>query len=127
MTKIIHEKRRIFRRLYSVWVIIVLLIILFVLLRGVWGVYNKEAESGDNLANANQDLQVLKNREAELEDLLGNLETKRGVEAEIVKKFNVAKEGEDVVYIIGEEVIEPEPVIEEKTFWQKLRRFFSGE
>ena len=88
--------RLMWRRLSAV----VLLIILTVAVRGVWGVYQKERESRQIRAEAEAKLNDLKQREAELRADISLLSTDRGVEEELRERYDLTKNNEGVVVIV---------------------------
>ena len=59
-----------------------------------------------------------------LRDSIEKLKTDSGVEAEIREKYNVAREGEQVVVLVGgtTTIATTTP----KSFWDKTRQFFSN-
>lgn len=120
------KKKRIFRsKLYS-WPILILLFALVIFLgHGVWNMYAKVRTSEAQLAQAQAELDELKERRKELENKIAYIETETGIEEHLRREFDVAKEGEQVVVILdnGEEV---EEVIsfEEKGFWERFKEWF---
>lgn len=105
---------------YPIVVVIVLVIIVVFILRGVWGVYQKKVRSSENLAKAEMELVELRKREAELATDIERINTTHGIEAEIVTKYNVAKEGERVIHILENEEVAEEVTVEEKGFWERF-------
>lgn len=97
-----REKRQNRALLYS-WPVIIILFVLAVLLaRSVYSVYHSErlARHKEQAALAERDVALLRKKELLTE--VGQLETPRGVEEEIRKKFSVAKPGEQVVVVVDE-------------------------
>ena len=80
--------------------IIVLLILVLFALRAVWGVYNKEQESGHMRYQAESQLQDLKAREATLSANIDSLETVRGKEEALRGAYQVGKPGEGLIEIV---------------------------
>lgn len=75
--------------------------------------------------NAEQTLQEAQKRKAAIEEQVEYLEGERGIEEEIRKHFDVAREGETVVILMGKEeadaplaVTEPEPEPRWYQFWR---------
>ena len=83
--------------------LVALAIILILLLRGVWGVYQKAGLSEANLARERIELERLKERENKLVESLDYLKTDQGIEGEIRTKFRAVKDGERVSVIIDDE------------------------
>ncbi len=95
-----YEKRKIKQRLYSWPVLILLVVITSFLLNGVWGVFLKERQTYINKHQRLSYLSGLEVRKNALENEINRLNSERGVEEEIRKKYEVAKEGEKVIVII---------------------------
>ena len=89
--------------------------------------YQVEREMADRRASAEAELQALHDRAVSLEEKVDHLENQRGLEEEIRTRFDVAREGEQVVIILdaeSEEVdlseveIAPEPsFLSRLKFW----------
>lgn len=95
----IRERTRLRRVLYAKPTIIALALVVVLLFRGVWGVYQKSAEAVAKRDKATTELTDLAAREKELREGIARLSTGEGVEAEIRDRFMVAKEGEKVMII----------------------------
>src|SRR3989344_517223 len=85
--------RLLWRRLWAV----LLLGLVVIGLRGVWGVYNKAQESHQLRIEAEAKLGDLKQREAELRADISMLRTDSGVEEELRECYDLAKDNEGVV------------------------------
>ncbi len=109
------QKRRIRRYMYSFPVLIFLLIILFFIIKGSFGVYQKYSFSKNELKKSESELMVLEEKKTNLSEQVAHLDTETGIEKEIRSKFDVAKEGEKLIVIVDDEV-EQEAVVEEKGF-----------
>lgn len=80
---------------------VIVLIVVFVLVwHGVWKVYKKEVQSRGNVGALVQEEEVLKERKIELEERVASLETETGKVKEIREKFDVVREGEQVVVLV---------------------------
>ena len=101
---------------------VVLLLILAIAVRGVWGVYKKSQESRELKIEAEATLNDLQTREKELRADIANLKSDRGVEAELRERYDLAKEGESVVVIVDPPAPPPEP---KPTTFQKFKSWFS--
>ena len=95
----IRERTRLRRFLYAKPTIIALVLVVVLLFRGVWGVYQKSAEAVAKRDKATAELADLAARKKELHEGIARLSTGEGVEAEIRDRFMVAKEGEKVMII----------------------------
>lgn len=82
-------------------VVVALFIVAGLSARVAWSGYQKYTESRENLMRASGQVDTLSFREKELQTKLQALQTQKGVEAEILDRFNVAKSGEGVAIIVG--------------------------
>lgn len=106
------QKQQLRKRLYSKPVLFILIIILGLIIHGAWGIWKKSKQSQHTLEVAQSELDRLKEREGSIEKRIERLGTETGIEEEIRSKFDVVKEGENIIVIIEDE--ELPPVIEEK-------------
>lgn len=96
----LRERQKIKRRIYSRPVQIILLIVLILLARSTWKIYQKNQEAKDNLMRAEEELSALQLSSAELTEKIEDLESERGRDREIREKFGMTKDGEDAVIIV---------------------------
>jgi len=116
-----QERRRIKKFLHSRYAIAVLLIILVVMSRAVWGVYQKHQKSEEIVARAQSDLKVLKEREAMLGASIKALETEEGKEREIRDRFGVVREGERLIVLVDDSVKAKQEVVSDpKSWWERF-------
>ena len=87
----------------SVFGIILLLIPIGFLAVSVYERFEKEREVAKKRELREAELDELKGRAAALESRVERLESDRGIEAEIRDRFDVVKEGEQVVVILDNE------------------------
>jgi len=99
--------------MYSPLSLIILFLILFFVVKGFFGVYQKYSFSKDELLKSESELQLLKDKKEKIDHKIQNLETETGIEQEIRSKFDVAKEGEKLIVIVEDEK-KDEVVAEEK-------------
>jgi cell division protein FtsB len=97
-----HEKRKIRSYIYSPVVVIVLVILSVILSVSVFERFKVEREMAERRAETEERLEELRLRAAALEGKVEHLENDRGIEEEIRTRFDVAKEGEQVVIIVDE-------------------------
>ena len=118
------EQRRNPIRLLSLRLFTVgLLIILFALVKGVWGIYQKERETYEGRYRAEQELEALGDREARLQTDIARLRSPAGVEEALRQQFDMGKEGEGMVVIVDRPAAEePQESIDLKTTstWKRL-------
>lgn len=113
------QRRKLRQYIYSFPVILILLIILFFVAKGCFGIYQKYSFSKNELNNSKADLVILEEKKSHIYKKVEKLETETGIEKEIRSKFNVAREGEKLVVIV-DDAPEEEKVVEEKGFFKKL-------
>lgn len=116
-----QQKKKLRKILYSPITLVILAILLIVLIKGVWSVYNKERLSSNNLEQERNELAKLVDREKSLASSFDYLKTDQGVENEIRTKFRAIKEGEKVAVIIDEKTpTSTNPATTTHGFWYNL-------
>lgn len=95
-----YEKRKLRNILYSKAILSILGILILLLLYSVWGVYEKERETRVKKSQRVEILDELRGRETLLQNEVDRLSTERGIEEELRSKFEVAREGEEVIVIV---------------------------
>lgn len=94
-----------------------------------WNVYQKYGEAQGNEETVLNELMKLQERESDLSADVERLNTERGVEEELRKRFGVAKKGEEVMIIV-EPVVSDEGSIDDgdqkEGFWSSLLHVFTG-
>lgn len=125
-----HEKRKIRTWMYSKITIGVIFIFALILGFNVIERFSVERQMADKRQEQEDALMELKNRAAALEGKVEHLRESRGVEEELRGRFDVAKEGERVVVIVGKEEEEkdlealktpPGAELETDSFWSFLK------
>ncbi len=86
----------------SRFTLLVLIVLIVGLSFAVYDRYAAEREVSERRQDKERELQVLEERQAVLEEKVRYLENDQGLEAEIRRHFDVAKEGEQVVVLVGE-------------------------
>jgi len=104
-----HEKRKLARIFYSKGTALVLFAILGGAVYAAINAYYVEQRAVQKRVELEKELQLLQVRAEGLEQDIVRLEDPRGIEAELRRRYDVAKEGEEVIVLIEEE-IEPEQV-----------------
>jgi cell division protein FtsB len=97
-----HEKRKIRGLLYSKPVIGLLFVVAILLSVSAYNRWEIARETEVKLEAKQRELQALSERAATLGAKVHYLEDERGVEEELRSRFDVAKEGEDVVVLIDD-------------------------
>lgn len=127
-----HEKRKIKSVLYSKPIIFTLFFIAIVMSVTVYDRYVVAKEMEEKLEARRTELEHLKQRAEVLDAKVKYLEDERGIEEELRNRFDVAREGEQVVVLVDpktqgqkqasatpeEEHREQES--EEKSFWESI-------
>lgn len=108
--------------LYSKVTIVILLVLVVLLARSSWERFQIEREMAGRAAQTEAELDELQERKSDLEERVEYLEGERGIEEEIRKNFDVAKEGEQIIILMGEqEDTEVEEVsVEEDSAWYQF-------
>lgn len=109
---------------YSRITAVVCIVLGIVLLLSVYERYTIEREMAERRHAAEEELVELHARKAELETKVEYVTADHGIEAEIRKHFDVAKEGEQVVIIVDEREEKQEEITEEehesRSFWSRF-------
>lgn len=88
--------------MYTIPVLVLFFVLLFFVGRAALNTYGKMTESSVRRSQAEAELAELEGRFDELSKKVEYLETEKGIEEEIRTKFNVAREGEKVFVIVGD-------------------------
>jgi len=125
-----QQKKKLRKAMYSKVVLLILSIVVLFLGNATWNVYQKYSDARGNEEVASIELKKLQERENDLSADIERLNTERGIEEELRKRFGVAKKGEEVMIIV-EPVTEEEGGIgsgeeQKKGFWRSLLRVFTG-
>jgi len=97
-----HEKRKIRSFLYSKWVVLSILIVSAFFVSAVYDRYVVASEMKAKLEVKRAELKELEQRAQALEAKVQYLEGERGIEEELRNRFDVIKEGEQVVILLDE-------------------------
>ncbi len=101
-----HEKRKIRRVVYSRFFIGAVFLLALFIGRSVYERITIEREMVEKLDERTEELSVLEQRAELLNSKVEHLKNDRGIEEELRTRFDVAKEGEQVVIIIDDSVDE---------------------
>lgn len=101
---------------------IILLLLIALAVRGVWGVFKKSQESAELRQKAEAELSDLKVREGELRADISSLKTDRGIEEELRQRYDLSHSDEGVIVIVDPPAPPPEP---RQTTFQKFKNWFS--
>lgn len=107
-----HKKR--WRKLvYSPVTLLVLLMFVFLMSKGVYGMYQKYHLAKESLDEENARLEQLESQHSKLQKDLRLLDTEDGEESVIRDRFRVVKPGEELVVVIEEDGEATATVVEE--------------
>ncbi len=97
-----HEKRKIRSILYSRWVVLGIFLLAAFFLTAVYDRYIVAIEMKEKLDVKRAEFDELNQRAQALESKVKYLEGDRGIEEELRNRFDVIKEGEQVVILLDE-------------------------
>ncbi|MFC1614938.1 septum formation initiator family protein [Patescibacteria group bacterium] len=106
------------------------LVLLFIVIlfagNAAWNMYQKYRESKELKDRALTQLHELENRKQNLTENIEKLETERGIEEELRKRFGIVKEGEEVVIVIDnpEDKENEQRTVEKKSFLNNILDIF---
>ncbi len=98
-----HEKRKIKSVLYSRTTLAVLLVPILLMSYVAYGAYEKKEQASERREALSAELAVLENRAYDLEKDIAILSDPRGIESELRNRYEVGREGEEVIVFIDEE------------------------
>lgn len=120
-----QQRKKVRKILYSRNVIIVLCVVTILLVRGAWGVMEKNLESKKNVVLLEDQLSEARKKNEELSKHIAILNTEEGVESEIRQKFSVSKEGEQVAVIIDPKPLAETGPVEKESIFVRIGNWFS--
>lgn len=122
------KQRKIKQKIYSWWMVAILAVVAFFFVSNTLDVYKKYSDSKQTISSLEDRYEKTNSREVELQEKIENLQSESGLEEEIRDKFNVAKEGEEVVIIVDSKESEVQIDIEEEGlfegFWNDILNIF---
>lgn len=98
-----HEKRKLKSFLYSKPAAFVLFAIAILLSWSVYERFEREREMATKRYELEERLDTLHMQAATLEEEVARLKSERGIEEELRNRYEVAKAGEQVVIVVGDE------------------------
>ncbi len=118
------QKRK--RRSFKTHILIILSIFLIVILaKPTWNMLNKYFSAREQLLEAERQLEELKERESFLNSAIEEIQSTVGQEKEIVRKFDVVREGESLAVIVEPE-IQVVKEVSDVGFFKKYFGWFFG-
>ncbi|GMU74411.1 MAG: hypothetical protein AMXMBFR44_6080 [Candidatus Campbellbacteria bacterium] len=97
--------------------ILVLCIVIIILGKEVWDVYQRERLARESLSQAQVQKESLDKREQFLRSEIDLLENQEGVESELRERYGIAKPGEKVIVLVDAEATTT--LRQENTSWWK--------
>jgi cell division protein FtsB len=101
-----HEKRKIRQLVYSKVSIVVIFLLGVLISHSAFERYSVEREMATKRDEKSNELKALQERASVLESKISHLENDRGIEEELRSRFDVVKEGEQVVIILDKEQVD---------------------
>jgi cell division protein FtsB len=120
-----RRRRKIVSRLYSKTSLIIAFVLLIILIRPTWNILGKYFASDQSLKDIEGELEQLREREQYLQSEVQRLKSKEGTEKEILSKFDMVREGEEIAVILPPAETDNSEK-EKKSFWQKFKGFFAN-
>jgi len=117
------SRRKAKRLLYSPVTVIVLTLVLVVLARSTWSIYEKYLLSSGRLDQAESQMSALKNQEGELSQSIAQLSTAFGTEAAMRTNFRIVKPGESLAVLVNTATTAM-ATSTPKGFWQGIKDWF---
>ncbi len=120
-----QQKRKVRKMLYSKTALVILLVLIFILAKATYEIYQKEKISTEGFDEVKNQYDSLKSREDMLGTAITKLNTDTGVDEEIRSKFDVAKPGETVVVVVGQNDASSSGNSSQNVgFWQSILNWF---
>lgn len=119
-----YEKRKVKKLLHSRVVLTVLCIPVVLMMYAAYNAYEKKQETSERRSELSARLAGLEERRTELEQDIDMLNDPRGVEAELRSRYEVGKEGEEVVVFVEQIATDTENIqpVKKDTIWDKIVR-----
>jgi cell division protein FtsB len=103
------RQQRLLRLVRKRLVLLILLGAFLLLIPSVWSAFGKEQESRANRLEAETQLAGLKAQQAALSSDVAKLKTDRGVEDALRHRYDVAGQGEGVIYVVDQQATATAP------------------
>jgi len=112
-----QDRKKNKKRLYSIWTLLALLVVMFLFGKGLVSAYEKEKSTKAELNRLAAEKADIESRYNNISKENDTLKTNDGIESAIRQKFDVAKKGEGVIVIVDKTVEVQE---EKKGFMRKV-------
>jgi cell division protein FtsB len=120
------QRQKIKSRIYSKYTIAFLFIVLALLVNGTWGIFQKMTESKGKLEASEDRYESVKKRHEALDSQIKHLGTETGLEEEIRTRYNLSREGENVIVLVDNKDINDDSNANKDKggFWSKMSSWF---
>lgn len=116
-----QDRRRTKKFLHSRYALAVLIVVLLLLSRGVWGIYAKYEKSQALVEKSKADLAILQSRQDTLTKSIEALNTEEGREKELRDRFGVVRQGEKMIILVDDTApVRPSVNAINDSWWQKF-------
>jgi len=110
---------------YSKPLIILEIILIVLLFKGVWGVYAKYKRASNTMDNTQIEFNKVDDRYNKLQNKVDYLGTEFAQEEAMRERFDVIHPGEEVIKLVNKEVqVQEVEIVEKKGFWKKVISIF---
>ena len=120
------QRQKIKNRIYSKYTIAFLFLVLTLLVNGTWGIFSKMRESKGKLEASQGRYESVKKRHEALDSQIKHLGTETGLEEEIRTRYNLSREGENVIVLVdNKDIIDDSDANKDNGgFWSKMSSWF---
>ena len=120
-----HQKRKVRSVIYHKVTLVVLAVLVVIMARSTWVVYQKQVESEEIKKVSLQNTNELRQRDNNLTTKIERLETQPGIEEEIRSKFSVVKDRENMVVVVENQNPEVSTTSNRTGFWGLIKQLFT--
>ena len=121
-----QQKKKISKVKNSIWLGAIVLFLTFILLSSVLELYQKKRQVLKLGDESRLELERLTEKSSEVSLKSALLDTPRGIEQMIREKYNIRKEGEQVVVIMDQEVKDEGIKVVKKDIWHSVKTFMKN-
>jgi cell division protein FtsB len=119
-----QAKKKVRKIFFSKAVIVIMILIVMLMTRATWNVFQKEQVSAANTREAERGLIKLKDRQNLLTSEVSRLSTNEGIEEEIRSKYSVIKPGENMLVIIDQNASTTHAQAARQSWWDSFKNLF---
>ncbi len=121
----IQENKKWKKIMYSKWTLGALFLLFLIMAQATWHVYIRQTVSSQDREKAEKAVAIALTNNTNLKQQIAQLQTEKGIEEEIRKKYSVSKPGEEVAVIVDPKSQDtPNISFVKKTWWQQVLDFF---